>query len=140
MTLAARAFIRLATWPNLVEVEPSCGVGRALGLAHCEIVHFHTDCNVDLHLTASVIRRFEEYLTAAMAIRLVSGSQWVSIQLDVSADVQLLTTLVSLALQGHQTWPGRGDAPRAECNYPKGSVTSARPPLGIAFPGRRHRV
>jgi hypothetical protein len=97
MTLAERALIQLATWPDLAEVEPSCGIGRALGSTHCEVVHFHNDCNVDLHLTAGVVRRFEEHFTAAGAIRLVSGSQWVSIRIEVAADVHLLTTLVSLA-------------------------------------------
>ncbi|MGY1503106.1 luciferase domain-containing protein [Streptomyces sp. QTS52] len=116
MTLAARAFTQLATWPDLAEVEPSCGIGRALASAHGEIAHFHSDMDVDLYLTARAIRRFEEHLTGASAVRLVPGSHWVTLHLDVSGDIDLLMTLVSLALQAHQAWPVPGDGPRARCN------------------------
>ncbi|MEV5527820.1 luciferase family protein [Streptomyces prunicolor] len=116
MTLAARALTQLATWPDLTEVEPSCGTGRALASAHGEIVHFHSDQDVDLHLTARAIRRFEDHLTSARAVRLVPGSQWVTLHLEVSTDVDLLMTLVSLALQAQQTWPVPGDGPRPRCN------------------------
>ncbi|MGW1507067.1 luciferase domain-containing protein [Streptomyces mirabilis] len=116
MTLAARALTQLATWPDLTEVEPSCGIGHALASAHGEIAHFHSDRDVDLHLTARAIRRFEEHLTGASAVRLVPGSQWVTLHLDVAADIDLLMTLVSLALQAHQAWPVPGDGPRTRCN------------------------
>ncbi|MER5916655.1 luciferase family protein [Streptomyces sp. NPDC001982] len=114
MTLAARALTQLATWPDLTQVQPSCGIGRALASAHGEIAHFHSDWDVDLHLTAGAIRRFEDHLTGASAVRLVPGSQWVTLRLDVAADVDLLMTLVSLALQAHQARPVPGDDPRAQ--------------------------
>ncbi|TLS46263.1 hypothetical protein FE633_09990 [Streptomyces montanus] len=116
MTLAARALTQLETWPDLTEVEPSCGMGRALRSAHGEIAHFHSDRNVDLHLTARAIRRFEEHLTGAAAVRLVPGSHWVTLRLEGNADVDLLMTLVSLALQAHQAWAVPGDGPRPGCN------------------------
>ncbi|MDC0770733.1 luciferase domain-containing protein [Streptomyces sp. HD] len=116
MTLAARALVQLATWPDLAEAEPRCGTGQALRAAHGEIVHFHSDDHVDLYLTARAIRRFEEHLTATTTVQLVPGSQWVTLRLDVTADVDLLMTLVSLALQAHQAWPVPADVPRAECN------------------------
>jgi hypothetical protein len=100
----------------MVEAEPSCGIGRALRSPYGEIAHFHSDNDVDLHLTARAIKRFEEHLTAAAAVRLVPGSQWVTLRLDAVADVQLLMTLVSLALQAHEAWPVPDDVPRAECN------------------------
>ncbi|MET9897330.1 luciferase family protein [Streptomyces sp. NPDC006446] len=116
MTLAARALTQLATWPDLTVVEPSCGTGRALASAHGEIAHFHSGQDVDLHLTVRIIRRFEEHLTGAPAVRLTPGSQWVTLHLDVAADIDLLMTLVSLALQAHQAWPVPGDGPRTPCN------------------------
>jgi uncharacterized membrane protein len=116
MTLAARAFAQLATWPDLAEAEASCGVGRALRAADGEIAHFHSDDHVDLYLTARAIRRFEEHLTAAAAVQLMPRSQWVTLRLHANADVHLLMTLVSLVLQAHQAWPVPDDVPRAQCN------------------------
>ena len=130
MTLAAHAFSQLATWPDLVEAEPSCGIGRALRSAHGEIAHFHSDDDVDLYLTARAIKRFPDHLTAAPAVRLVPGSQWVTLRLDAPGDAHLLMTLVSLALQAHQAWPVPGDVPHAECNdhhsavRPRGNFSS----------------
>ncbi|MFF4350110.1 luciferase family protein [Streptomyces sp. NPDC001530] len=116
MTLALRAMTRLADWPDLAEVRPSCGTGRALCSAQGEIVHFHTDHDVDLHLTDRAIRRFEDHLKGATAVRMVPGSRWVTIHLEVDSDIDLLLTLVSVALQAHQSWPVPGDAPSAGCN------------------------
>ncbi|MEN1882375.1 luciferase family protein [Streptomyces mirabilis] len=116
MTLAARALTQLATWPGLTEVEPNCGIGHAPASAHGEIAHFHSDLDVGLHLTARAIRRFEDHPTNASAVRLVPGSQWVALHLEVAADIDLLMTLVSLALQAHQAWPVPGDGPRTRCN------------------------
>ena len=126
MTLAARALTQLATWPDLTEVEPSCGMGRALASAHGEIAHFHSGRDVDLHLTARAIRRFEEHLTGASAVRLVPGSQWVTLHLDVATDIDLLMTLVSLALHAHQAWPVPEDGPRTAPDCPSAS-RPARP-------------
>lgn len=116
MTMALRAMAQLASWPDLTETPPSCGTGRALRTVHHEIVHFHTDQDVDLHLTARAIKRFEDHLRGANAVRLVPGSRWVTIRLEVETDMDLLLTLVSLALQAHQAWPVSRDAPSAECN------------------------
>ncbi|WP_330309493.1 MULTISPECIES: luciferase family protein [unclassified Streptomyces] len=116
MTLALRAMTRLANWPDLAEAQPSCGTGRALCSAQSEIVHFHTDHDVDLHLTVRAIRRFEDHLKGATAVRMVPGSRWVTIHLEVDTDIDLLLTLVSLALQAHQTSPVPVDTPSASCN------------------------
>jgi hypothetical protein len=116
MTLVSRALVQLATWPDLVAAEPSCGVGRALRSAHTEIAHFHSDRDVDLHLTTPTIGRFQDHLAAAAAVRLVPGSPWVTLHLDGAADIDLLMTLVSLALQVHQAWPDPDDVPQADCN------------------------
>ncbi|MEU9211363.1 luciferase family protein [Streptomyces sp. NPDC048415] len=116
MTLALRAMTRLANWPDLAEARPSCGTGRALRSAQGEIVHFHSDHDVDLHLTDRAIRRFEDHLKGATAVRMVPGSRWVTLHLEVDADIDLLLTLVSVALQAHLTSPVADDAVPASCN------------------------
>ncbi|MEU6445119.1 luciferase family protein, partial [Streptomyces sp. NPDC047046] len=116
MKLAVHAFAELAEWPDLAEITPSCGTGRALATPHDEIVHFHSDHDVDLHLTVLAIQRFEEHLDSARAVRVVNGSPWVTVRLDTSGDLHLLTTLVTLALQAHQAWPNPADAPHSPCN------------------------
>ncbi|MCT9108147.1 DUF5519 family protein [Streptomyces mirabilis] len=116
MTLASRAMTQLAGWPDLAEARPSCGTGRALSSAQDEIVHFHSDHDVDLHLTARAIHRFQDHLRGATAVRMVPESRWVTIRLEVNADIGLLLTLVSLALQSHQAWPVPGDSLSAGCN------------------------
>jgi hypothetical protein len=68
MTLALRAMARLANWPDLAETLPSCGTGRALRSEQAEIVHFHSEQDVDLHLTAPAIRRSEDYLKDVAAV------------------------------------------------------------------------
>ncbi|MCX4910888.1 luciferase family protein [Streptomyces sp. NBC_00878] len=122
MTLAVRAMTQLAGWPDLVEVRPSCGTGRALRSAQSEIVHFHSDQDVDLHLTARAMQRFEGHLKDATAIRMVPGSRWVTIRLEVNTDIELMLTLASLALQAHQTWPVADDMPSAGCNDHRGTA------------------
>lgn len=122
MTLALRAMTQLASWPDLTEARPSCGTGRALCSAQGEIVHFHSDHDVDLHLTARAIRRFEDHLRGATAVRMVPGSRWVTMRLEVHTDIDLLLTLVSLALLAHQTWPVPGDSPAAHCNDRRSTV------------------
>ena len=124
MTLAARAFAQLATWPDLTEVEPSCGTGRALAAAHGEIAHFHSDQDLDLCLTARVIRRFEEHLEVATAVRLIPGSHWVTVRMEVVADFDLLMTLVSLALRAHQNLPLPEQGSRARCNDRRSAVVA----------------
>ncbi|MEU5632758.1 luciferase family protein [Streptomyces rishiriensis] len=116
MTAASRAMTRLAIWPDLAEGRPSCGTGRALRSGLVEIVHFHSDRSVDLHLTARAIRRFEKDLRHSTAVRLLPGSSWVTIHLECETDIDLLMTLVSAALQAHQRHPGADDAPLPRCN------------------------
>ncbi|GHD86182.1 luciferase domain-containing protein [Streptomyces naganishii] len=121
MTLAARALAQLATWPDLMEAEPSCGTGQALTSRHGEIAHFHSDRDVDLHLTDRAIRRLAGDLRRfAAAVRVVPGSQWVTVRLDASADVDLLMTLVSVALQAHQNAPTGNGTAATGCNDGRG--------------------
>jgi hypothetical protein len=116
MTTAWHALAQMASWPDLTEVRPSCGTGRALRSARAEIAHFHSDRSVDLHLTVSAIRRFERDLRDSTAIRLVPGSHWVTVRLECEADVSLLMTLMSAALRTHLAWPDTAEVPPARCN------------------------
>lgn len=53
---------------------------------------------------------------------MVPGSRWVTIRLEVDADIHLLLTLVSLALQSHQRWTAPGDTAPADCNEHRGAA------------------
>ncbi|MEU3825572.1 hypothetical protein GT045_13480 [Streptomyces sp. SID486] len=121
MTLASRALAQLATWPDLRLTVPSCGLGRALSSVQGEIVHFHSERDVDLHLTDRAVRRFAKDLKDSGAIRIVPGSQWVTLRLDAASDVDLLLTLASVALQAPQTWPDPADRPFVGCNDQRGA-------------------
>lgn len=114
---------RLEVWADLSTAPASCGTGQALRSPHEEIVHFHSDRDVDLHLTVPAIRRFHDDLRESTAIRLVPGSRWVTVHLDCDTDVDLLMSLVSVALKAHQ--PGSAplaDPARTGCNFRRVTV------------------
>lgn len=122
MTLALRAMTQLVSWPDLSEALPYCGTGRALSSDRGEIAHFHSDHDVDLHLTVGVIRRLEDQLRASTAVRLVPGSPWVSMRLEADTDIDLLLTLVSMALLAHHAWPVLSAGPPVACNEHRGAL------------------
>ncbi|MGN9758188.1 luciferase domain-containing protein [Streptomyces sp. SD31] len=123
MTPAQRAMERLEVWPDLSSGPASCGAGRALRSVHSDIVHFHSDRDVDLHLTVSAIRRFHDDLRESTAIRLVPGSDWVTVHLDCDTDVDLLMSLVSAALKAHQNRPSPAGRPAGNaCNFRRVTV------------------
>lgn len=122
MTLAERALRQLEVWPDLSEGPASCGTGRALRSVHSEIVHFHSDRDVDLHLTVRAIQRFQDDLRESTAIRLIPGSRWVTVHLDCDTDVDLLMSLVSVALKAHQAGPPSGSPPAVTCNFRRVTV------------------
>ncbi|MEU6575216.1 luciferase family protein [Streptomyces sp. NPDC046805] len=131
MTSASRALAQLATWPDLRRAVPSCGQGHALSSAQGEIVHFHSDRDVDLHLTDRAIRRFARDFAGSGAIRVVPGSPWVTIRLDAASDVDLLMTLVSVALQAQQAWPDPAGRPDPGCNDQRGAGFVRADPEGL---------
>lgn len=123
MTLAQRAMEQLEVWPDLSSGPAGCGAGRALRSVHSEIVHFHSDRDVDLHLTAGAIRRFHDDLRESTAIRLIPGSDWVTVHLDCDTDVDLLMSLVSAALKAHQNRPSpAARAAGKACNFRRVTV------------------
>ncbi|GGT28067.1 luciferase domain-containing protein [Streptomyces chromofuscus] len=133
MTLAQRALEQLQAWPDLTAGPASCGTGRAVRSVRSEIAHFHTAHDVDLHLTGRAIRRIAQDLSVSTAIRLVPGSRWVTVHLDCDTDVDLLMSLVSVALHAHQErFPAEPAAP-AGCNFHRVTVLR-RDPAGMAPP------
>ncbi|CAL9373905.1 luciferase family protein [Streptomyces sp. NPDC058947] len=122
MTLAQHALERLQAWPDLTAGPASCGTGRALRSVRDEIVHFHSNRDVDLHLTRQAIQRFHYDLSGSSAIHLVPGSCWLTVHLDCEADVDLLLTLVSIALKTHQTRPSAGEPGPTGCNFHRVTV------------------
>jgi hypothetical protein len=109
---------RLAHWPDLTESRPSCGTGRGLRTDGAEIAHFHTDLTADIHLSSAAIRRLRGDLRGSTAIRLVPGSAWVTVRMECESDIDLLLTLVSLALKAHDGTPERPGVHR--CNDHRG--------------------
>ncbi|MET9731924.1 luciferase family protein [Streptomyces sp. NPDC006458] len=125
MTPAQRARECLTVWPDLSPGPATCGTGQALRSSHGEIVHFHTGHDVDLHLTDRSLGRFSADLGASTAIRLVPGSRWVTVHLDCDADVDLLLSLVSVALKAQQTDGTRAVADG--CNLHRVTVLARQP-------------
>ncbi|MFF3800842.1 luciferase family protein [Streptomyces sp. NPDC002134] len=97
---------QFAVWPDPTDAQPICGTGRASRSATAEIAHFHSGRYADLHLSARLIRHFGWYLSRSSALRLLPGSHWATIGLERDWDIDLLMTLVSVALQ---PLPGRAD-------------------------------
>ncbi|MFI9173682.1 luciferase domain-containing protein [Streptomyces lincolnensis] len=122
MTTAVRALTRLVDWPDLVEARPSCGTGRALRADGAEIAHFHSDRMADVHLSAAAIHRLRGDLKGSTAIRLVPASGWVTVRLECESDIDLLMTLVSVALKAHQGGTAGRTAPAVRCNEHRGAA------------------
>ncbi|MBQ1088954.1 MULTISPECIES: luciferase domain-containing protein [Streptomyces] len=129
MTLAQRALEQLQGWPDLTAGPASCGTGRAISSPRSEIAHFHSDHDVDLHLTRRAIQRFSGDLRESTAIRLVPGSRWVTVHLDCDTDVDLLMSLVSVALKAHQQVPApdNGESAPLGCNFHRVTVLPRDP-------------
>lgn len=113
---------RLLSWRDLSSCRADCGTGQALRTVSDEIVHFHSARDVDLHLTQRAIQRFHYDLSGSSAIRLVPGSGWVTVRLDCATDVDLLLSLVSVALKAHQGRPPSAPPGPVRCNYRRVTV------------------
>ncbi|WP_394428497.1 luciferase domain-containing protein [Streptomyces sp. SGAir0957] len=101
MTAAQRAMTELGTWPHLVSGPPRCSVGHAFGAEGHELVHFHADDCADLYLTSTAVERLLPQLRHSSAIRVQPGASWITVLLECDTDVELLLSLVSLALKEH---------------------------------------
>ncbi|WP_306192624.1 luciferase family protein [Streptomyces sp. MK5] len=101
MNLAEPADQRLMDWSALSRGRGSCGERRCLCAADgTEIVHFHGDCEAEVHLTRPLIAKLQPVLRRSSAVALSPASDWVAVRLEVSSDIDLLATLVSAALLG----------------------------------------
>ncbi|MGW1893200.1 luciferase domain-containing protein [Streptomyces sp. NPDC002004] len=101
MTAVHRAMARLGTWPNLVSGRPQCAVGHAFATTEYDVVHFHSEDAADVNLTSTAVERLLPHLRHSSAIRVIPGAAWVTVLLDCDADVELLLSLVSVALKAH---------------------------------------
>jgi hypothetical protein len=103
MNAARHAGERLMTWPGLSGGRAYCGTDLCLRTGSQEIVHFHGENEADVYLTHSMITKLRPALKNSTALRLSAGSGWVTVRLDTGADIDLLATLVSAALQAAHT-------------------------------------
>lgn len=101
MKAACRAWEQLESWADLTTAPASCGQGRALIADGGEIAHLHNDHDADLNLTDEAIERMRTELEQSTAVRLHSGTGWVTLRLDCDQDAELMVSLVSIALQAH---------------------------------------
>ncbi|MET9479216.1 MULTISPECIES: luciferase domain-containing protein [unclassified Streptomyces] len=108
MNAARHAGERLMTWPGLSRGRAYCGTDLCVRTESQEIVHFHGENEADVHLTNSMIAKLRPALKRSTALRLRAGSGWVTVRLDTGADIDLLATLVSAALQAVAGLPEEG--------------------------------
>ncbi|WP_405983783.1 luciferase family protein [Streptomyces sp. NBC_00872] len=106
MNAARHAGERLMTWPGLSGGRAYCGTDPCVRTDTQEIVHFHGENEADVHLTNAMIAKLRPALKRSTALRLRAGCGWVTVRLDTGADIDLLATLVSAALQAVAGLPG----------------------------------
>lgn len=127
MNAARHAIEQLASWPDLSSAPASCGTGTAVRSGTREIVHFHSDHDADLHLTARAAARMGDELEHCTAVRLHPGSEWVTVHLDCVGDAELLVGLVSVALKAHAATPLAAVPPAdVRCNLVRIDILPAR--------------
>ncbi|GAA3764063.1 luciferase family protein [Streptomyces tremellae] len=105
MNGARHAGERLMTWPGLSAGQGYCGTDPCLRAGTRDLVHFHGEHEADVHLTGAMIAKLRPALKNSTALRLRPGSGWVTVRLEAGADIDLLVTLVSAALQGAARLP-----------------------------------
>jgi Family of unknown function (DUF5519) len=108
MNAARHAGERLMAWPGLSTGRAYCGADVCVRTDTREIVHFHGENEADVHLTGAMIAKIRPALKNSTALRLRPGSGWVTVRLETGADIDLLATLVSAALQGAGRLPDDG--------------------------------
>jgi hypothetical protein len=126
MSAAERAREQLVSWPDLTIGQSSCGVGSSLSSDGQEIVHFHPGAQTDVQLTPAAIARLDERLQESTAVRLHPDSGWVTVLVECDTDIDLLSTLVSVALQAHAA---QRPAPAATaCNFHRTTILRPEAP------------
>ena len=123
---ACRALTRLAEWPAIHIVDAGCGTGVGVGLAPDarQILHVHSDRQAELCLTRTTIARLRPALTESGALEEAAAEgDWAGFQLDTDRDVDLLLSLLSVALKAHSA---DRDRPLPPCSI-QSAVSATRP-------------
>lgn len=105
-SFAGRAVEQLRRWPSLTLCRTGSGAVRGLALGTRQIMHLHDENEAELYLTAPVIRRMREALLESGRVAVEPGGDWVRVGLDSDSDVQLLISLVSVAIKANATAAG----------------------------------
>ena len=95
-----RALTELREWPAL-RVIPADGGGAALAAGPRPIVHLHGSDAAEVYLTWPAIWRLGAALAGSQQVRFARGADWVRVGLWSGSDVELLASLVSVAIQAH---------------------------------------
>ncbi|WP_431040865.1 luciferase family protein [Streptomyces sp. P1-3] len=128
MNLAEHANARLADWPALSRGRAGCGARDCLCAGAREIVHFHGDNEVDVHLTRDMIDRLRPALRNSSALELPAVSAWVTVRLETGSDIDVLATLVSAALLATGSQPGPAESARTDpCTRASSQASHYRP-------------
>ncbi|MBO3750707.1 DUF5519 family protein [Streptosporangiaceae bacterium NEAU-GS5] len=137
---ARRALTRLAEWPAIQIVAAGCGSGVGVGLAADprQILHLHSDREAELCLTRTAIDRLHDALAETGAVGEAADGDWATVLLDNDRDIDLLLSLLSVALKAHAA---DGDRPLPPCSiqFAAQSATPARRRRRPRFSVRPHR-
>ncbi|MFI6770770.1 luciferase family protein [Streptomyces sp. NPDC050355] len=133
MNLVEHANARLADWPALTRGRACCGAQHCLCAGAREIVHFHGGCEVDVHLTHDMIDKLRPALRNSSALKMPTASGWITVRLETGSDIDLLATLVSVALLATGSRPESAESTRRDpCTRGFSEALQRRP-------GRRSR-
>ncbi|GAA2094660.1 luciferase family protein [Actinomadura alba] len=118
ISFAERVVDELRRWPALSVCRVDCGEGSGLALSNRQILHLHTSDEAELCLTWPVIQRMHEVLLNSGRVLLDPSEDWVRVRLDGDSDVELLTSLVSVAIHANSSAFPQHSRPVTPC--PKG--------------------
>src|SRR5512139_4029408 len=96
---SGRVISRLDAWPTLRTGRARCGVGVGVSTGSHEIMHLHSADEADLRLTRPVIERMKDAFEESGQVHADPDGDWVSVRLESDHDVDLLLSLVSVAIQ-----------------------------------------
>jgi hypothetical protein len=99
--LAGRLIRQLDAWPGVRVGEADCGLGTGFAITHragLQILHLHGD-EAELRLTRPVIARLGDPLRESGRVTVLPGGDWVRVRLDTEYDVDLVMSLVSVAIK-----------------------------------------
>lgn len=103
---SGRVLSRLGAWPALRTGRAQCGVGVGISAGTRQVLHLHSADEADLRLTRPVIDRLRDAIEESGRVRADAEGDWVSVRLESERDVDLLLSLLSVAIQAN------GDPPR----------------------------